>query len=344
MNDNLEGGVAGKLRKRKLKPSNLQQTQNAVLRQLMQGLKLCLNGAKSPEDLIHVAQTWLDEMQTQTHVQTDKPRKKRRIAARDALNLAQGTQTQTAHRHVWTFAIGSQRRYQVDPRSGWWWWDDPPSHLSGKQDGVQPRKSSTGADDISAHKTGQVAHRHQVPASGLRDCEWTVKPSFISLSKAMQIFKNGEQCNHNMIELRSIDESYHFCAIWNAFDRPGSVAIFLTGQAIGVVEATSTQKTIYGGKNGTAPALCVWTKAAMRISKEKSRLMKKSLSSSLLLWHTAESSSRITRIRPGLSLLMLPKLAKSKLEFSPQQTSCFQTWKQEWGTWDLLFSSSGAQN
>ena len=58
-------------------------------------------------------------------------------------------------------------------------------------------------------------------ATGVRECEWSIKPSLITFGKDVQLIKDDSTNTHNLIEIRNPDEFHEFCTIWKAFGNPG---------------------------------------------------------------------------------------------------------------------------
>ena len=118
-------------------------------------------------------------------------------------------------------------------------------------------------------------------ATGVRECEWSIKPSLNTFGEAVQLIKNDSTNTHNLIEIRNPDEFHEFCTIWKAFGNPGSVTLLLTGQATNLNhDGIKTQKTISRGKWGSQveqvgllrlgdAAKCPWNKAMTQVPREK---------------------------------------------------------------------------
>ena len=137
---------------------------------------------------------------------------------------------------VWADASGRKQTYWEDVATGWWTCTKP-AELRAQPDRAANAGPIVPSPPLPSHKS-----RLQAAATGLRECEWTMKPDLISLPKALQLFQAGTACTHNMIKIRSLAEFQEFSTYWHAFDKPGNVTVLLAGPAISVSQALLAQK------------------------------------------------------------------------------------------------------
>ena len=229
----LEGGSAGSkrtLRKRRTSTGGEQQ-QPHMLRKLIQGLKLCLNGSIDPSAFWQQVESLAPE---DAAPRRPKPKKRRKDTPKSLQFEHPDPKNSSIIRKEWSTSRGTFPYWQCTT-TGWWWWQQARD--------ASPTQACSGRDPKPpAPPQPQLSQRLQTSVTALRESEWTLRPVVVPLARALQVLKAGDTLTFNMVEVRSGQEWYDLCTAWSAFGTPKSVTVLLTGPAIEVEKAVCSLK------------------------------------------------------------------------------------------------------